>query len=398
MMGVALNHVLPPPPCLESPRTLHMGGWDDAMAGGLSPISAGLSSSDGRAGGGEGALDSATPTTASGGQASAAAAAAPSLRPALVLAVDEAETEDATNVDEDEDNAFVTSELARIEDLLRVDRRLEAAVAAQSLGRRLTELERYGEAERNLKQALDIRLAELGEESAATAETLVSLGEVCEASGRFAEAVGHYNAALATRQLILGPEAEATVDCALKVAAIQAVQHEFHRRALEMYEQSLTLKTELLGASHPDVATTVASMGAVYRAVGDYARALDCFGRALAIRIKSDGEQHLQTATTVNDMADIYRLEGDMNKALQYLEWAYNIREQLGATRAAADTLYNLALVYKRLKNFSASLDSFAKAADMMAAIHGEEHPETKDARTQVRRTKRLLEKQQGLR
>lgn len=138
------------------------------------------------------------------------------------------------------------------------------------------------------------------------------------------------------------------------MAKLQSYQHEFFAQAVETYKEALAVKLKVFGPEHVSTAMTLVNIGAVYKQQGDIPRALDYFARALTARTKALGPTHADTAIAVTNIADLHRLSGDHDLALQYYSWALDIREQvLGKHTHTADTIYNIALVHKRLGMFA---------------------------------------------
>ncbi len=66
----------------------------------------------------------------------------------------------------------------------------------------------------------------------------------------------------------------------------------------------------------------------------------------------------------------------------------------LGASHVqTADTMYNIALVCRHLENFEKSLTYFEKACTAFQEIYGDGHPEVTDAKVQIVRTEKLIER-----
>ncbi|MFN3918930.1 MAG: tetratricopeptide repeat protein, partial [Methylohalobius sp.] len=61
------------------------------------------------------------------------------------------------------------------------------------------------------------------------------------------------------------------------------------------------------GPNHPDVATSLNNLAALYKAQGDYAKAEPLYKRALAIWEKAFGPDHPNVATLLENLAGLYR-------------------------------------------------------------------------------------------
>jgi tetratricopeptide (TPR) repeat protein len=58
----------------------------------------------------------------------------------------------------------------------------------------------------------------------------------------------------------------------------------------------------VLGPEHPDVATTLNNLAALYESMGNYTEALPLYERALSISEKVLGPEHPNTKTTSKNM------------------------------------------------------------------------------------------------
>ena len=102
---------------------------------------------------------------------------------------------------------------------------------------------------------------------------------------------------------------------------------------------------ENLGPDHPDVATALNNLGALYRAQRRYGEAEPLYLRALVIWKKALGPDHPDVATGLNNLAELYRERGRLDEAELMQTKALVIREQaLGAGHPlVAASLNNLA-------------------------------------------------------
>jgi hypothetical protein len=66
-------------------------------------------------------------------------------------------------------------------------------------------------------------------------------------------------------------------------------------RAEPLYLKSLAIREKLLGAEHPDVATTLKNLAELYRASGRTDEAEPLYRRAVAIAEKVLGKEHPDT-------------------------------------------------------------------------------------------------------
>ncbi len=105
-----------------------------------------------------------------------------------------------------------------------------------------------------------------------------------------------------------------------------------YAEARPLYERALAIREKVLGAEHPDTATSLRQPRHLLQAQGDLAGARPLYERALAIYEKVLGAEHPNTATGLNNLADLLRAQGDLAGARPLFERALAIREKvLGA-------------------------------------------------------------------
>ena len=98
------------------------------------------------------------------------------------------------------------------------------------------------------------------------------------------------------------------------------------------YERALAIWEEVLGAKHPDTATSLNNLGSLLQAQGDLAGAQPYLERALAIWEEVLGAKHPDTAGSLNNLGSLLQAQGDLAGAQPYYARALAIREEvLGA-------------------------------------------------------------------
>jgi serine/threonine protein kinase/Flp pilus assembly protein TadD len=85
--------------------------------------------------------------------------------------------------------------------------------------------------------------------------------------------------------------------------------------ALKMLNETLTLRRQLLGNEHNDVAVTLVELSRVHRALERLDLAESLSREALAIRQKVLGDNHRETATSLGDLAVVLWQKGDLPAA-----------------------------------------------------------------------------------
>jgi tetratricopeptide repeat protein len=112
-----------------------------------------------------------------------------------------------------------------------------------------------------------------------------------------------------------------------------------HKHAEEVLERLLRI-TKSKGEEHPDVATALAGLALVKRALGDDAAAEQLYRDALRIRERALAPQHMATVVTMEQLSEICAARNNVSEALALLQRALPTREAaLGAEHATVRTL-----------------------------------------------------------
>ena len=108
-----------------------------------------------------------------------------------------------------------------------------------------------------------------------------------------------------------------------------------YAEATPLAERALAIREKILGAEHPDVATSLNNLALLYDHQGKYSQAEPLYLRALAIHEKVLGAEHPDVAASLNGMASLYRDRGDTSRAIEFTTRGLNIQEQNLATNLA---------------------------------------------------------------
>ena len=109
---------------------------------------------------------------------------------------------------------------------------------------------------------------------------------------------------------LVGDEATAPKGVEQRTADLLGFAGQYRQYALAayvearpLYERALAIREKVLGAEHPDTATSLNNLASLLQAQGDLAGARPLYERALAIREKVLGAEHPDTATSLNNLA-----------------------------------------------------------------------------------------------
>jgi len=150
-----------------------------------------------------------------------------------------------------------------------------------------------------------------------------------------------------------------------------------YAEAEPLYQRSLALKENMLGASHPDVATSLNQLGLLYRAQGRSAEAESCYQKSLGIRTQVFGESSPEVAAVHNNLGRLYQDQGRYQEAEHLYRQALAVREQmLGLTPAdVAESLNNLASLLWELGQYDVAEPMFQRSLALREQALGPQHP-----------------------
>ena len=144
-------------------------------------------------------------------------------------------------------------------------------------------------------------------------------------------------------------------------------------------EQALTIREQVQGTQHLEVAESLNNIGELYRHQGKYAEAIPFLERALAIREQILGPIHPEVASSLNVWQDrthhLYRY----SKAELFYQRALTIREQsLDSMHPdVAETLNDLALLYHEQGQYAQAKPLYERALAIREQTLGPLHPDT---------------------
>jgi tetratricopeptide (TPR) repeat protein len=194
---------------------------------------------------------------------------------------------------------------------------------------------------------------------------------------RYAEALPLYQRALSIREQVLGPDHP---DVAFPLYGLARVYLllERYEAALPVFERALSLDEQALGPDHPSVAFDLNSLADLARCQGRYADALSLGERALAIREQALGPGHQEVAQSLVTLGELARDQHQDEEARLLFERALAIQEQaLGSTHpSVAESLAHLGRLLERQSHLEEALPLLERALVIWEQT-APEHPNT---------------------
>ncbi|WP_410508389.1 tetratricopeptide repeat protein [Methanosarcina hadiensis] len=151
-----------------------------------------------------------------------------------------------------------------------------------------------------------------------------------------------------------------------------------YKKALPFYQRALETMEKVRDPEYPYVAATLNNLATLYRQIGEYEKALPFYKRALEIMEKVRGAQHPDVATTLSNLAGLYEDMGEYEKALPLYKRTLKIDEKTLSPQHPniATTINNLAAFYARIGDYEKALPLYKRALDIREKVLGFEHPD----------------------
>ena len=187
------------------------------------------------------------------------------------------------------------------------------------LGQTLTNLEKYGEADRVLRQALAIDRAR--QDHAYIAFDLEALAENHFSQGNLEEAQPLVLEALAIRRRYQGPLSPGVSDNLTKLGNIAYMRQDLPA-AERYFRGNVAVDEKVLGPEHPDFATTLNNLARVLIEERRFAEAAPLLERAKSIAVRERGEEHAYMTFIFSNLAIARRHMGRTKDAEALFEQA----------------------------------------------------------------------------
>ena len=190
---------------------------------------------------------------------------------------------------------------------------------------------------------------------------LEDLGHLALERGAVADALDHFEAALAARTDSRDAAGEAYMLAVIGRAFTQrGAYHDALARLTRAAAVSDSARTE------PTRALAVYYMGIAHEALGEHAKALDLYRQAL--RLKEGLGDRRQQVTILSRIGDVHALQRNRQTALDAYNHAIAISEDLGDPVGAASVLLKAGQASVELGDHEGALDSFRRASGILAA------------------------------
>lgn len=254
----------------------------------------------------------------------------------------------------------------------------------------------YERAESVLRDALGLRLEELGPDHPATATALHALGKLLADAGQFDNADAYLTRAFEVRQRRLGVGHTLTKQTGAELDRSQerrrlvgvradaialynaardlAARYEFEH-AIARLERAIAMNRKAFGDLNPDVGSCLNELGQILTAAGRLDDAKKALREALYIRRRHRGDDPVAYAITLSNFAAVYRHAGDVREARRLGEESVEVlrSSERAPSHFLAGSLNNLATTLGVLGDAAHAESALAEAANILhTALEGQ--------------------------
>ncbi|PSR53067.1 hypothetical protein AHMF7605_05765 [Adhaeribacter arboris] len=239
----------------------------------------------------------------------------------------------------------------------------------------------YDQAMQFYQQALQLKLALLGDTHPNLSSSYNNIGIIYYRKGDYEQALEYYQKDL---QVCLKKNGDNRVSIGASYGNIGNVYFDKgdYEQALTYTQLALKFKQEALGEFHPDLANTYNSLGNIYSSKGELDKALEYNFKALHLWLPAFGEAHPNVAAAYNNIGTIYEEKGEYEKAAEYYQKNLQILLQSFDENHPdlASVYHNLGTVYTKQKNFELALQNLQKAWQIRRKSLGEVHDDVAES------------------
>ena len=249
----------------------------------------------------------------------------------------------------------------------------------------------YKEASGQFQRIIEIH-KEHGLDSLGLAQWHDRAGEAHGDNGQYWRAMEHYEQSFTIREEVLGPKHPDLAASYNNIAIVYRYLGEYPK-ALEYQQKAIEIQEEVLDSKHPDLAKSYSSITVTYGSLGEYQRALEYQQRAIAIEEGILGPKHPDLANAYNNIANIYRFLGEYERALEYHHRAISIRKEVLGNKHPdlASSYSNTASVYLSSGEYRKALEYNEKSISIGEEVLDPKHPDLATYNNNIANSYRLL-------
>lgn len=228
------------------------------------------------------------------------------------------------------------------------------------------------------QQALDLTTGESDEAALQRVAAHELLGDTYDELGAYAQSEEHYRAALSIRKQVQG---DSHPDVAAEMGNLALIKATIGRpdEAKHLYQQILPI-LEADKNHQAELASVLTNMAIMHKSLGEFEKGLAFHQRSLAIRksLPEYGPEHPETAVVLDNIAVLFLSWHKPQEAKPFLVEAHRILEKrLGANHVQTiKVVHNMSRYYSEIGDFDKSLQLELQALTAFEQKFGSQHPE----------------------
>ncbi|MEW6251865.1 MAG: tetratricopeptide repeat protein [Planctomycetota bacterium] len=249
-----------------------------------------------------------------------------------------------------------------------------------TVGRVYLSLGAYPEAAQQLRQATELRTAQLGSDAPATIDSLLLLGWALKEQGHYEPARQVYERATAVRLGLFGGESLPVAEAYNYLGQLYLDQNDLARA--EPYLRTALDLQQRHGGEREDIANGLASLGSLLRRADRLDEAEPPLREALQIRRALYGEEHHYTLVSMNKLALLLRARGATTEARALLQRYVELGPQVlgpGHPHLGA-ALVNLGSTFSDEGDEAVAEGWYRRGIDVLQRARGADHPQVGEA------------------
>jgi len=135
-------------------------------------------------------------------------------------------------------------------------------------------------------------------------------------------------------------------------------------KALEQYNQALSIYSKIYPLNHPSIGVALNNIGIIERKTGDIETSLSTFEKALSIWTHLYGKDHPNVAFVYTNLGESYLQDNNPTMALEYQQKALEIylSNYNGKHPEVASTYNSIGNIYSSLKKHRLAIENYQKA------------------------------------
>jgi hypothetical protein avisC_02045 len=210
-------------------------------------------------------------------------------------------------------------------------------------------------------------------------------------------AIDLYEQVLSTREQILEPHHRDILSTRNDLAYAYYWEGDTGK-AIDLFEQVLDDRTRILSSDHEDTLMTGSYLALAYADDGQLERAIALGEQVVKDRDRVLKPDHKHTLVTRNNLADAYKSAGRLTDAIKMYEYVLEARiRTLGSTHHHTRITRNdLAQTYEQAGDLPKAISMYENLHNDYIRIYGADHEKTIEVRDRLEAAKRKLEQQEN--